>query len=300
MNETVIETKELAKAFRKTVAVDGLDLAVPQGSVYGFIGRNGAGKTTTIKMMLGLLEPTSGSSTVLGLDSMKDSLEIRGRVGYVPEQHNMYQWMTVSEIMWFIKPFYPTWDDGECERLIKHFELDPKQRIKALSKGMVAKVALTIALSHHPEILILDEPTGGLDAVVRREFLESIVDLIESGDRTVFISSHLLSDVERVADRIALVDHGRLVTQETLASLKGRVRQLRLRFGESVPEQINGEGILSAKQHDHEWVVTVSNFDDQTPGTLKEQLGAKGVEVVDLGLEEVFVELVGRRANQES
>jgi len=299
MSETVIETKELAKAFRKAVAVDGVDIVVPQGSVYGFIGRNGAGKTTTIRMILGLLEPTLGSSTVLGLDSLKDSLEIRRRVGYVPEQHNMYQWMTVSEIMWFIKPFYPTWDGGECERLIKHFELDPEQKIKALSKGMVAKVALTIALSHHPEILVLDEPTGGLDAVVRREFLESIVDLIDAGDRTVFISSHLLADVERVADHIALIDHGRLVTQETLASLKGRVRQLRLRFGESVPDQIDGDGILSAKQHDHEWVVTVSNFDDQTPGTLKQQLGAESVEVVDLGLEEVFVELVGRRASQE-
>jgi len=296
MSDVVIQTTRLRKTFRNLTAVDSLDLAVPRGSVYGFIGRNGAGKTTTIKMMLGLLTPTDGAATVLGLDSQRQSLDIRGRVGYVPERHDMYRWMTISELMWFIKPFYPTWDDAECQRLLKHFELDPSKRIKELSKGMVAKVGLTLALAHRPEILIIDEPTGGLDAIVRREFLESIIHLVDEGGRTVLISSHLLTDVERVADQVAVIEGGKLIAQEPLKSLKDRVRQMRLRFTTAVPERIELDGLLSAKRHNHEWVITVSNFQAQLPQALKQRLGADAVELVDLSLEDVFVELVGYRA----
>jgi len=295
MSDAVIQTTRLKKTFRNLTAVDSLDLAVPRGSVYGFIGRNGAGKTTTIKMMLGLLTPTDGQATVLGLDSQRQSLDIRRKVGYVPERHDMYRWMTVAELMWFIKPFYPTWDDAECQRLLKHFELDPSKKIKELSKGMVAKVGLTLALAHRPEILILDEPTGGLDAIVRREFLESIVNLVEEGGRTVFISSHLLADVERVADHVAVIEGGKLIAQEPLKSLKDRVRQMRLRFTATVPERIELDGLLNAKRHNHEWVITVSNFVPELPDQLKQRLGAQAVEMVDLSLEDVFVEIVGRR-----
>ena len=299
MNDNVIEARGLRRTFRKAVAVDGLDLSVPQGSVFGFIGRNGAGKTTTIKMLLGLLPPTSGEATVLGQDSTRRGLEIRREVGYVPEQHHLYRWMKISELMWFLRPFYPTWDDTECDRLLKHFDLDPNQKIKELSKGMVAKVALTIALAHRPKILVLDEPTGGLDVIVRREFLESIVQLIEEGDRTVFISSHLLADVERVADHVAILNGGRLLTQETMDSLKGRVRQIRLRFGDSVPERIEEGSVLRAERHNHEWIVTTSNFTEDLASELKQRLSAEAAEVIDLGLEDIFIELVGQRIEGE-
>jgi ABC-2 type transport system ATP-binding protein len=203
--------------------------------------------------------------------------------------------MTIAELMWFIKPFYPTWDDAECQRLLKHFELDPNKRIRELSKGMVAKVALTLALAHRPEILILDEPTGGLDAIVRREFLESIVNLVEEGGRTVFISSHLLSDVERVADHVAVIEGGKVIAQEPLKSLKDRVRQIRLRFTANIPERVVLDGLLHAKRHNHEWVITVSNFIPELPQQLRQRLGAEAVEMVDLSLEDVFIELVGER-----
>ncbi len=293
MNAPVIETVQLRKSFKRVEAVAGIDLHVARGSVFGFIGRNGAGKTTTIQLLLGLLEPTSGASTVLGMESVRESLEIRRRVGYVPEQHHMYEWMSVAEITGFVAPFYPTWGDGECQRLLRHFDLDPAKKVKELSKGMVAKLALVMALAHRPEILILDESTGGLDAIVRREFLESIVDMIESGERTVLISSHLLADVERVADQVAVIDQGKLIVQEPMSTLKSRVRSLRLRFDAEPPAQLDADGMLRAERHGNEWVVTVDNFTGETPQALKQRFSGSSVEVVDLGLEDVFVALVG-------
>jgi len=175
MAETVIETRGLARRFGKVHAVDGLDLSVPRGSVFGFIGRNGAGKTTTVRMLLGLLPMTQGfrmllgllpmtqgSATVLGLDSRKESFDIKRRVGYVPEIHHFYKWMTVGELTRFTSSFYPSWQEKKCSELLTRFELDPAKKIKELSKGMVAKAALTLALAHNPELLVLDEPTGGL------------------------------------------------------------------------------------------------------------------------------------------
>ena len=297
MSETLIQTENLTKRFRKMTAVGDLSIQVEEGSVFGLIGRNGAGKTTTIKMLLGLLPPTSGSATVLGMASGKEGLRIRRDVGYVPEQHHMYRWMTVDELMWFVKPFYPTWDDDECSALLKRFDLPRKAKIRELSRGMVAKVALTMALAHRPKILVLDEATGGLDVIVRREFLESIVHMLEDRGGTVFISSHLLADVERVVDHVAIVDEGKLVTQESVDSLKGRVKQLRLRFDGLVPDEVAVDGLLRTTRDEHEWVVSVSDFADEMPAALKQETGAADVEVVHLSLEDIFVELVGRSSD---
>ena len=293
MSDTLIQTENLTKRFRKMTAVGDLSIQVEEGRVFGLIGRNGAGKTTTIKMLLGLLPPTSGSATVLGMPSGKEGLRIRRDVGYVPEQHHMYRWMTVDELMWFVKPFYPTWDDAECSALLERFDLPRKAKIKELSRGMVAKVALTMALAHRPKILVLDEATGGLDVIVRREFLASIVHMLEDRGGTVFISSHLLADVERVVDQVAIVDAGKLVTQESVDSLKGRVKQLRLRFDGLVPDEVAVDGLLRATRDEHEWVVSVSDFADEMPAALKQETGAADVEVVHLSLEDIFVELVG-------
>ena len=150
MMDTVIQTKGLARRFGKVHAVDGLDLEVPRGSVFGFIGRNGAGKTTTVRMLLGLLPMSAGSATVLGRDARKESFDIKKRVGYVPEIHHFYQWMSIAELTRFTSSFYPTWQEAKCTELLKNFELDPAKKIKELSKGMVAKVALTLALAHDP------------------------------------------------------------------------------------------------------------------------------------------------------
>jgi ABC-2 type transport system ATP-binding protein len=297
----VIALEQLSKRFGKVEAVEDLSLEVPEGCVFGFLGRNGAGKTTTIRMMLGLLPPDSGQCAVLGLDSRKKGVDIRRRVGYVPETHHIYRWMTVGEVAWFCSSFYPTWKKDECARLLKEFELDPAAKVRNLSKGALAKVALTLALAHDPEILILDEPTGGLDVIVRKEFLESIVKLIEQRGKTVFISSHLLDDVERVADRIAVIDKGRLKVAGEVDELKKRITNLRIIF-KTAPSQappkslpsVAPEDILKSELSGREWDLTIANFSDEILAHLKSAFPAAQVETHRPTLEEMFIALVGR------
>ncbi len=299
-NGYVIETDELTKRFGKTLAVDSLDLQVQRGQVYGLAGRNGSGKTTTIRCLLGLLRPTAGSAKVLGLDPKKKDVEIRRRVGYVPETHHIYPWMKVREVMKFCAPFYPTWDWSRCKELLDRFDLDERKKIKELSRGMVAKVALTLALVHDPELLILDEPTSGLDVVVRREFLESIVRLIAERGRTVFISSHLLTDVERVADRIALMDEGKLKLVEELSSLKGRFRRVEIAFSANPPDKLPVEGIMRIDKDGPRWDVIFDGFGPSAIEELKTAHPAAQIEEKSMGLEDIFVALVGKKETSKT
>jgi len=295
MMDTVIQTKGLARRFGKSLAVDGLDLEVPRGSVFGFIGRNGAGKTTTVRMLLGLLPMSAGSATVLGHDPRKESFDIKRRVGYVPEIHHFYQWMTIAELTRFTSSFYPTWQEAKCAELLKNFELDPAKKIKELSKGMVAKVALTLALAHDPELLVLDEPTGGLDVMVRREFLESIVRMIQEEGKTVFLSSHVLVDMERVADEIAIIEEGRLVKRSTLEELKDKVKKVKLTFAGDPPGDVRIEGARNVDRDGREWVVTYEDFSEEKLNALR-KLPVSDAQVIDLDLEDIFVVLVGKRS----
>ena len=230
-----IAIEGLTKRFGRQTAVDGLSLSIPQGSIFSLIGENGAGKTTTIQMLLGLLKPTSGRLDVLGLDPAENGLDVRRRVGYVPEVPVLYDWMTVSEIGWFAAGFHLD-SEGSASgyqyrynELIRGFELPARKKIKTLSKGMRAKVSLSLALASDPELLILDEPTSGLDVLVRRDFLESMVDLAGAG-RTVLLSSHQIGEVERVASHIAILHRGKLMLAEPLDDLKARTFLLSVTF----------------------------------------------------------------------
>ena len=202
-----------------TPALRDVSFEVPEGSVTAVLGANGAGKTTAIRCLLGLEEPDAGDVAVLGMDPRRDGLEVRRRVGYVAEQPALYDWMTIEEIGWFAGGFYPLGYEAEYAKWCERFHLPPDQKIKALSKGMRAKVALSLSLAHTPPLLILDEPTSGLDPLVRREFLESMVGVAAEG-RTVLLCSHQVSEVERVADRVLVLINGRLVAQEDLEDLK--------------------------------------------------------------------------------
>jgi ABC-2 type transport system ATP-binding protein len=226
---------DLTKRFRTQTAVDGLSLEVPEGSVFGLLGENGAGKTTTIQTLLGLLAPDGGRVEVLGLDPSREGLEVRRRVGYVPEVPALYDWMTVAEIGWFAAGFHPDASGSTAPyqtrytEQIQVFGLPPRRKIEELSKGMRSKVSLALALASNPALLILDEPTSGLDVLVRREFLESMVDLAGSG-RTVLLSSHQIGEVERVASHVALMHKGKLLLAEPLDELRARTFQLSLTF----------------------------------------------------------------------
>jgi ABC-2 type transport system ATP-binding protein len=242
---TVISLENVTKKFGRNVAMENISYTVDSGVVFALLGENGAGKTTTIRTLLGMCDPDEGRSTVLGLDSRKDDLAIRRRVGYVPEQPSLYDWMSVTEIGQFAAPFYADGFWTEYCRLVKGFQLPFETKIKNLSKGMRAKVSLSLALAHDPELLILDEPTSGLDPMVRREFLESMVDRAATG-KTVFLSSHQIGEVERVADYVAIMKKSKLRLVERLDELKESTRLLTATLSETAKFLKDGTPDFSA------------------------------------------------------
>lgn len=294
MNDAVIHTTTLTKRFGKRTAVDALTLQVPRGSVFAFLGRNGAGKTTTIRMLLHLLDKTAGDARILGLDSVRDTLEIKRRVGYVGDGQMMYDWMRVDELIWFCKGFYPRWDDAYAGELQAKLELDGRAKVRALSRGQQAKLALLLVMAYRPELLILDEPTTGLDVVVRRDFLEGIIALIQEEGRTVFFSSHIVHEVERVADWVGLIDHGKLIRCTPLETLKQEVRRLVL-TGEGFPADLARSlpGVLQMESTGRQTSLIVEGFGEETLTAVR-ALKPTHIDVEDLPLEDIFVALVGR------
>lgn len=284
-----IETRGLTRYFGSICAVDQLDLKVPEGCVYGLLGLNGSGKTTTIRMLLGLLSGTRGSSFVLGDDSRDISERVRNRIGYVPEGHRLYKWMTICEIASFQSRFFSRWDEDYFAEMIRHFGLDSKRRIRQLSAGQRAQVSLALAMAIQPDLLIMDDPTMGVDPVVRRQFLESMIRLIAEAGRTVLFSSHVLSDVERVADRIGIIQAGVLTVDCTLEEFKQRLCQFRVRFSTEVPALDAIEGIVSARIDKSEAILTIVNYDGRSEEALR-SAGAVELEPLESALEELFID----------
>jgi ABC-2 type transport system ATP-binding protein len=285
----IIRLSGIGKRFGSTVALDDVSLEVPPGIVFALLGENGAGKSTCIRVMLGLCPADSGHADVLGLDSRGQSLAIRRRVGYVPERPTLYEWMTVGEIGWFTSGFY---DDGYLTRyrqLAEQYELPAGKRLKALSKGMRAKVALALALGHDPELLILDEPTSGLDPLVRRAFLESMVDRAAAG-KTVLLSSHQIQEVERVADVVAILRGGKLVAVERLEKLKANTQELTvtLRDPAAEPPAVGGE-LLRQRRRSRQCQLLVRDAEPEGVDELETHPAVESVAVRTPTLEEIFV-----------
>jgi ABC-2 type transport system ATP-binding protein len=230
LSEPVIAVSELTRRFGDTTALASVSLSMARGAVYGLVGANGAGKTTLIKHLLGLLRAESGSVRVFGLDPVADPVGVLSRIGYLSEENDLPGWMRVDELIRYARAFYPAWDDGYAEELRRTFALDPAARIKHLSKGQKARAGLLIALAYRPELLVLDEPSSGLDPIVRRDILGAVIRTIADEGRTVLFSSHLLEEVEQVADHVTMVSHGRIVLSGPLAALKASHR-----VGERVP-----------------------------------------------------------------
>lgn len=239
MRETpAIETVGLVARYgRKKTAVDGLDLTVQQGSVYGFLGPNGAGKTTTIKTLMGFRRPDGGSARVLGYDVVEESIEVRARVGFASEVDSLYGGMTVPRISRFCRDMSRGWDQDLVDRYIGVFGLPTDKKIRKLSKGQRAQLQLCLALGSDPEVLILDEPTSGLDPVARRAFLKVIVGEVAGEGRTVFFSTHLLSDIEAVADTIGIIKGGKLLASGDLDDLRESHRTFRIVYAEVPSEE---------------------------------------------------------------
>jgi ABC-2 type transport system ATP-binding protein len=217
---SIIEITNLGRTFGRHAALDRVSLAIERGTVHGLVGENGAGKTTLIRHILGLLRAQRGVVRVFGLDPVADPVGVLSRIGYLSEQNDLPHWMTVAELVRYSRAFYATWDDAYADELRDAFALHPKDRIRTLSKGQKARAGLLVALAHRPALLVLDEPSSGLDPIVRRDILEAVLRTIADEGRTVLFSSHLLDEVERVADHVTMIERGRIVMTSALGALK--------------------------------------------------------------------------------
>jgi len=297
MSETAISITDLHFAYGRHKILDGVNLDVPQGSVFGFLGRNGAGKTTAIQLLLGLLAPQSGRCSVGGHDPQTDAVAVRRAVGYVAEDQRMYDWMRVEQILKWTSSFYPTWDHAYAQQLLRQFDLPPKGKIKTLSKGQNTRLALLLALAHRPRIVILDDPTLGLDPIARKEFLRSVITLLQAQGTTVFFSSHLLYEIEPVADWVAILDRGRIVKAAPTDELRDTIRRFVLRPKASM-DLSKIPGVLDVARQDGQWNVTVETAGAETRAALSAAAG-DDVEELGLNLDEIFeAYVIGNRGRE--
>lgn len=287
-----IETKDLRYRIGRAFEVAQFDMHVPHRSVYGFLGPNGAGKTTTIRLILGLLKPHFGRITVLGRQMPESYPSVLARTGYVPERPHVYPSLTVSEVMRLHGAFYPTWDQRWADELMRQFVLDPDRRVSALSKGESGKLLMLLGLAQRPELLVLDEPTDGLDPVVRRDILAAVLEYVTDHEATVLISSHLVHELERICDWVGLMDGGKLVAELPMQEFKNGLKRLRVT---AAPAELLATApftLLSRERNQgsvEQWLVR-----GWAPG-MQEYLTSVGAtvrEVVDLDLEEGFVEML--------
>jgi ABC-2 type transport system ATP-binding protein len=252
------------------------------------VGENGAGKTTLIKHVLGLLKPDFGSVRIFGLDPVRRPAEVLGRIGFLSEDRDLPAWMRVRELLRYLQPFYPQWDSGYASDLLRQFDLDPESRIKNLSRGQTAKVGLLAALAHRPDLLLLDEPSSGLDPVVRRDILEAIIRTVSEEGRTVVFSSHLLDEVERVCDQVAFLHEGKMVLCSGLDEIKQRHHRLTLHFSTPLSAPPTLSGALSISGAGAEWTVVCDGAREQLAASAT-QLGGRIVEERTPSLDEIFV-----------
>ena len=290
----IIEVSGLTRKFDSKLALNNVSLQVHHGRVFGLVGGNGAGKTTLIKHILGLLKAESGSVRVFGFDPVADPVAVLGRIGFLSENRDLPPWMRVDELLRYIQAFYPKWDMTYAEELRKQFGLDPSARIKNLSRGENAKAGLLIALAYRPELLLLDEPSSGLDPVVRRDILEAIIRTVADEGRTVFFSSHLLEEVERVADDVAMMFDGKVVLGGTLDEIKENHHRLILRFESPQPSPPKVPGVLSITGSAREWTVICNGSRPETIAAAT-QMGGRVVAQDTPSLDEIFVARAGAK-----
>jgi ABC-2 type transport system ATP-binding protein len=285
-----IRTEGLTKYYGAKCVVSGLSLRVPVGTVYGFLGRNGAGKSTTIRMLLGMVQPSCGTAELLGHDVAALPAEARGRIAYLAEGHPLYGWMTVAEAVRFSRAFHPRrWNQPMLDQVLDHFELPLRSKIRRLSNGQRGQVALALAIAPDPDLLILDDPTLGLDTVARRDFLASMIELIQRQGRTILFSSHILSDVERVADRIGILVDGVLRVDCPTEHFKESVRKVVVEFTARPPAFPGCAGLVNAWEAGNRLELVIVNFGEEQQRVIR-SLSPLGWDVVKLNLEDAFVD----------
>lgn len=294
-----IATWALGRRFGARWAVQNLNLKIPQGCVYGFLGLNGAGKSTTIRMLMGLLTPTVGVVNMVGYDPVVDDIEIKRRVGYVPDLPTFYDWMTPCELCALCQHYRREWDAGRAANLLKVFKVPADQKVRTLSKGQRAKISLILALAFNPDVLVLDEPTGGLDPLARRQFIEGVLAEFMEGDRTIFISSHLINEIGGLVDHYGILHEGQVIRTGRVEDLLQSMKRVRLGFEETAPRSCACDGLVNFRANGREALVTIDGFDAERTVRDLSVLRPAQITVEDLTLEEAFVEIVGREESDD-
>ena len=301
MSEPLLEITGLRKRYGVIEALKGLDLRLGEGDVYGFLGRNGAGKTTTIRVIMGITRATGGRMRLLGREISGADRRARQMIGYVAQEQNFYGWMTAESIGRFVSAFYPRWEDAEYRRLLGVLEIPRAQKLRTFSQGNSTKLALALALAHRPPLLVLDEPTAGMDAVTRREFMEIVRDQAERSRRTTLFSSHLIDEVEVAADRIGIIEDGRMLYEGSTDRLRATVHRLVREVDEDPghgglpppPPPVGlepGLTVLQDQLRDGRRSLTVRAPDARALDVLRRD----GWRVEPMSLESIFVDLVTR------
>jgi ABC-2 type transport system ATP-binding protein len=298
-SEDVIVVQGLTRRFGVKSALDCASLTVPRGVVFGLVGENGAGKTTLIKHILGLLKPQSGSVSVFGLDPVAEPVGVLSRIGYLSEERDLPGWMRIDELMRYNRAFYPSWDDSFAAELRQAFQLDPSAKIKTLSMGQKARAGLLVALAYRPELLVLDEPSTGLDPVVRRDILGAIIRTIAEEGRTVLFSSHLLDEVERVCDFVAMIDSGKVALCGPLDQVKLSHHSVTVRFDDPQPIAPTIEGALTVEGEGLEWTAVISGELPRISARVQD-LGGRILNHRVPSLDAIFVARVGARTRQSA
>lgn len=285
-----VRVSGLVKRFGPRNVLDRVDLEVPRGQVIGLLGLNGSGKSTLIKCLLGLLKADEGSATVLGTDAWQLADREKARIGYVPQEATLYPWLTVRQTVAYVSSFYASWDRAWGEELLRRWDLPLGHRVGPLSVGQKQKLALVLALGHRPELLILDEPVASLDPVARRWFLETVLETAADGAGTVLFSTHITSDLERVASHVALLREGKVTFHDEIDVLKDRVKRLRVEAQTDLPADLRLPGVLRQEIRGRQALVTIDGVDAGLVAGVRERFAAE-VVVDDLNLEEIFLEL---------
>lgn len=299
MSESLVEVRGVSRRFGQVLALDEVSFSAGEARVYGLVGANGAGKTTLIKHILGLLRARSGSVHVFGLDPVRYPVEVLRRIGYLSEERDLPEWMRVHELMRYTQAFYPEWDGAYARRLLDTFGLDEGAKVGELSKGMRAQAGLVAAVAHRPDILILDEPSTGLDPVVRQDILDAIVRTVADEGRTVIFSSHLLDEVERMSDHVTMIHGGRVVLDGPVDGVRSAHSRTQIRFEERLERPPEIEGTLAVEGEGRLWSIVHNG----SPELFHASVVLHGGEILqsrDATLEEIFIARVGRRPQPSS
>ena len=290
MDNTVIEITGLKKNFNNKNVLNNLSLSIPKGSVYGLLGRNGEGKTTLIKCVLGLLKPSSGSICVLSDDPWQFKDVTKEKLGYVPQSDRPYPWLTVRQLINYTASFYRHWNETLVEKLLKEWAVNAEDKVGLMSEGQAQKVSIILSLGHEPELLIFDEPVASLDPGARRQFLKTILEILSDRECTIFFSTHITSDLERVADRVAILKNGQIAFNGELDIFKEEVKRLRIFTQQPMTSNFKLEGLINCELSSKEAIVSIRGFKPELKNYIEKTWDAK-VQIEDLNLEEIFLEL---------